>query len=324
MSRSRAYTFTAWADKLAAPLESVDWDLSVVKYVVFQLEACPSTGRHHYQGYFFFADRNGYGMKTAFRLLPQLCGAAATHLEVAKGTPEDNQAYCTEDVKKGVPRVSGPWEFGQLPAPSGPVAKHTLEQAIAALEESGNDVDILARGYPVLYAKFFRQIEALAARAIVKPEVDFSAPRPWQQDVVDLVKTDPDNRSVNWYVDAEGGQGKTYLSKHLIAEYGAFYTTGGKAADILHAYNHQRVIIFDFTRDKDGFVCYSVIEQMKNGLMFSGKYNSMTKIRPHNAHVIVFSNFEPDQTKLSRDRWRITRLHPAPPQDPVALALLGV
>lgn len=291
-----------------------------IKYVVCQKEACPTTGTLHYQGYLFLDGHNGLGEISLRRRLPFLGDRRATRLVPSKGTAQQNKVYCTKPES----RLAGPWEFGEIPSVGGDRSKNTLEEAIAALTEAGYDLQVLARSQPILFAKFHRQLEALAARVQPKPQVDFSAPRPWQQQIVDLVNTEPDSRSVNWIVDETGGQGKTYLSKYLIAEHDAFYTTGGKGADIVHAYNNQRVIIFDFSRDKDGFVSYAVIEQLKNGLVFSGKYNSAFKVRPHQAHVIVFSNFEPDQSKLSRDRWKITRLLPPTAQDPIALSLLGI
>lgn len=260
------------------------------------------------------------GMATLLRRFPMFCGSSATHLSVAIGSSMDNRRYCTKDDT----RVLGPWEFGEIPSVGRPTSKHTLDEAVAALEEAKYDLDVLARSQPVLFGKFHRQLEAITARCQPKPVVDFSQPREWQSKVVDLIKTQADSRSVNWFVDLEGSQGKTYLSKHLIAEYDAFYCTGGRHLDVCHAYNNQNIIIFDFTREKEDHICYSTIETLKNGLVFSSKYNSTTKVRPHNAHILIFANFEPDQSKLSQDRWRITRLTTTPAVDPVPLALLGI
>lgn len=321
MSRSRSYCFTAWADRLEVPLEECNWAIPGLKFAVFQLEKAPTTGRLHYQGYIFFEESNGYGMARVFRMLPQLQDGSATHLSAAIGTAVDNRRYCTKEES----RVDGPWEFGDIPSVGRPAAKHTLDDAIAALQEAGYDLNVLARSQQVLFAKFHRQLEALAARRQVKPVVDFSSPRPWQQVIVDLVKSPADSRSVNWIVDLEGNQGKTYLAKHLVAEHNAFYCGGGRHADIIHAYNGEPVIVFDFVRDKEDQVPYGVIEALKNGLVFSAKYNSCTKTRVGEAHIIVFSNFEPDQTKLSRDRWRITRLVPrSTAPDATTLNLLGL
>lgn len=320
MNRARAYTFTLFCNDVE--LENCRDELMAhCKFVVFQKERAPTTLREHYQGYLFLEGHNGLSRNTLFARIPCLKGA---HLEPARGTPGDNVAYCTKEET----RIEGPWTFGDIPAVGRPKVKHSLEDAVALLEECSYDLDVLARTSTVIFGKFHRQLEAIASRCQPKPQVSIDQLRPWQQYVKDLVASDPDSRSVNWFVDPVGGQGKTLMAKYLVQHYDAFYCTGGKHQDILHAYNNQRVIIFDFTRDKADLVAYSVIEMLKNGIFFSGKYNSTTKTRPTDAHVIVFSNFEPDTSKLSQDRWRIKHLSGDQEdqfvQDPVVHALLGV
>ncbi len=71
--------------------------------------------------------------------------------------------------------------------------------------------------------------------------------------------------------------------------------------------------IFDLSRtcaDKIDHI-YSLIENFKNGIMFSSKYESGTRIFTP-PHVIVFANFIPDildrGNKLSADRWQTHEL----------------
>lgn len=114
-----------------------------------------------------------------------------------------------------------------------------------------------------------------------------------------------------WYVDLEGGVGKTWLAKYLVATKGAFYMQGGKVADVAHAYGGQEYVVCDFTRDKEQVVQYSAIEAFKNGMLFSPKYDSTTKVfKP--AKVICFSNWMPDTSKLSMDRWKIKTISKCP------------
>ena len=65
-------------------------------------------------------------------------------------------------------------------------------------------------------------------------------------------------------------------------------------------------MIFDLSRTQEGFFNYSIIENFKNGYLFSPKYESCVK-HFDVPHVIIFSNFEPEQAKLSEDRWDIHR-----------------
>lgn len=131
--------------------------------------------------------------------------------------------------------------------------------------------------------------------------------RPWQQVIWDKLQQEPHDREIIWVVDEQGGQGKTAFAQYIHAHLKAFYTNGGKHADIAHAYDYEPVVIFDFARSAEEYVSYALIEQMKNGLLFSPKYNSTMKRFPR-PHVVVFSNFQPDRSKLSEDRWDVHQL----------------
>lgn len=52
------------------------------------------------------------------------------------------------------------------------------------------------------------------------------------------------------------------------------------------------------------YVSYSALEELKDGIFFSGKYES-SMVMTNNLHIFVFANFEPDRSKLSKDRWEI-------------------
>lgn len=131
----------------------------------------------------------------------------------------------------------------------------------------------------------------------------------WQKEIVDLVKTMPDDRTINWYWDSEGNKGKTSLAKKLAVEYGAV-PVEGKKNDILYcaAEHESDVYIFDFERSMEEFISYSGIEKIKNGFYMCSKYESKPIIRAC-PHVIIFANFEPDRSKLSKDRWNIKRIN---------------
>ena len=59
---------------------------------------------------------------------------------------------------------------------------------------------------------------------------------------------------------------------------------------------------------KDDYINYGAIEKLKDGIFFSGKYASGLKTRDENAHVVVFSNHEPDPGKWTSDRLFLIRL----------------
>ena len=83
---------------------------------------------------------------------------------------------------------------------------------------------------------------------------------------------------------------------------------GGKAADVAFALDSGKsIFIFDYSRDSAEFLNYGLLEQIKNGTVWSGKYTSFMKRFPV-PHVLVFSNQEPDRRKMSHDRWNVSHI----------------
>lgn len=131
----------------------------------------------------------------------------------------------------------------------------------------------------------------------------------WQRELLELVHTDPDGRTIHWYWSTDGKAGKTETAKYLAHHYGALYLSGGKTADIAYAIDNQSIIIFGYTRSHENFVNYDAMESACDGIIFSSKYQSAAKVFPP-PHVIVFANHPPDETKCSGDRWKITEVFP--------------
>lgn len=68
-----------------------------------------------------------------------------------------------------------------------------------------------------------------------------------------------------------------------------------------------KIIVFDIERSRENFVSYGGIEEVKNGLFFSPKYEGGMCIY-NSPHIFVFANFPPDETQLSEDRWNIINI----------------
>lgn len=136
--------------------------------------------------------------------------------------------------------------------------------------------------------------------------------RPWQQEIVNLIKTEPDDRTIHWYWSAKGNIGKSALTKHLVVRYNGIFCVSGNYADIINLiYNANMdicsLVIFDLPRNNGAHISYSVLESIKNGLVCNTKYETGVKVF-NSPHVIVFSNAPPELDKLSPDRWHITCL----------------
>lgn len=135
----------------------------------------------------------------------------------------------------------------------------------------------------------------------------------YQKEVIELIKKEADERTINWYWEPEGNVGKSALTKHILMKHQAIMVTG-KGNDIKHGiaeyilkHGEVDVVIMDFERSLEEYVNYSAIEQIKNGCFFSGKYES-SQVIFNSPHIIIFANFPPDENKLSRDRWNIKKI----------------
>lgn len=135
---------------------------------------------------------------------------------------------------------------------------------------------------------------------------------PWQQEVVEIVEGDVNDRTIYWIWDENGNTGKTELAKYLHHHHGAILV-GGSAADAKFSileYNKNtdywpEIVLYDVSRSSK--IDYKGIEDIKNGFFFSSKYKSgMAHFNP--PHLIVFANYPPYKKALSADRWSIRNL----------------
>ncbi len=237
-----------------------------------------------------------------------------SHLESAMGTDDDNDKYCTKDgdvlVTKGKPRSATTSSGGydhlgeRLPDLMDYVRRGKGIRELAG--DNPNDAGLLLHygkniSYHIQIEKNMEAMENLEKK-YAKTEW-----KEWQTFIIDwATKEAIHDREVMWITDIDGGQGKTFLSKYLITQ-GAIRFENGKSADIKYAYQGQETVIFDYSRSCMDRVNYEVIESIKNGVMFSPKFESTMKIF-NIPRVIIFANFNPDESKLSRDRWWIVQI----------------
>lgn len=129
-------------------------------------------------------------------------------------------------------------------------------------------------------------------------------PYGWQLEVMNIISTEPDTRTIHWFWEPTGNIGKTTLCKYLVSYKNALMVSG-KSADMFHMIarfpNKRKIILVDCPRSLRDYINYGAIEQIKNGLIFSGKYEGAQLVF-NCPHVIVFANQPPDLGKLSLDR----------------------
>lgn len=140
---------------------------------------------------------------------------------------------------------------------------------------------------------------------------------PFQQEIMNIIAEDPvDDRIIHWFWDEKGCKGKTTLAKHIaLTRPKEMLYLSGSAKDMKYAVtsfqtdqaNDIKIVIFGFPRSMEEFVSYGGIEEIKDGLFFSSKYESSMCV--FNApHIICLANFEPERGKMSLDKWAITEI----------------
>ena len=134
--------------------------------------------------------------------------------------------------------------------------------------------------------------------------------RPWQVDILNIIKSPAHERSIYWFWENTGGVGKSSFAKYLCSVHDAIYIDEGKKSDIINiVYNIENitaksVIVIDVPRDNGNTVSYKAIEQIKNGMICNTKYETGMKLF-NPPHIIIFANMPPEEHKLSADRWKI-------------------
>lgn len=166
--------------------------------------------------------------------------------------------------------------------------------------------------YPGFALQHGRKIEEFRQISLSESNKNFKMPLippnyddlyKWKQHALKLL-IDQSERQILWIIDYVGNTGKSWFSKYLKSHYNAFRYSAGKWQDIAYAYNYEQFCCFDYPRDAEEKVPYGLFEQFKDGEITSGKYYSQIKARK-DIKLIVFSNFKPDVTKMSHDRWQI-------------------
>lgn len=290
MSRARMWCFTDHS--LVDPV----FDQDTMHYLKYQVELCPKTDKLHLQGFVQFKEQ--LRMERVKALFPK------AHLEVCHGTAEENDAYCGKEETRAWPEQE-------------PVVYGTLKVRNAGNSGQRNDLinamDTIAKKRKWSEVLLDRDMAVTTARHLKWAKEVFNASRPkptleltlyeWQAKLVEELDGTPDTRKIIWYVDKDGANGKSTLARWLIANKEAIVLEG-KKADCLYGYNGERIVVFDLSRSTEEYTPYDTIEKIKNGVFFNTKYESGMRVFDQ-PHVVVFSNFWPDQEKMSSDRWDI-------------------
>lgn len=269
-------------DRLSIPINGVN-------YLVFGKEV-GAQGTPHLQGTICFESR---------KRLPQvkdIIGEA--HCTVTRFLTQSIE-YCKKD--------GDVIEWGTIPYTGQKEEKRSdLEEFKASVKEGVTDLKDLRELHSsvcALYPRFVKDyIEDLKEKVTVQP---FPL-RLWQANLNATLALPPNTREIIFIVDRMGNQGKSWFARYYEDLHdNAQIIVPGKKADMAYTIEDKRVYFLDCPRSKQGdFIQYDFLEELKNGYVFSPKYESRVK-KFKVPHVVVLMNEPPDMNKLSNDRYNI-------------------
>ncbi|AXH76208.1 MAG: putative viral replication protein [Atripovirus timinis] len=292
MSQSKVWCFTLnnptddITDRVRAFGESPG-----VEYLIFGKEVGDS-GTPHLQGFIKYKERQRMsGVKIDI--------GANCHVEVARNVPA-SVTYCKKD---------GDFEeFGALVGGQG--KRKDIDLFKEDVKAGMLDLKAVREKHSMLYARCARFCYEYIQDNSPIVAVEAFPLRDWQQELNAELLRAPVPRKVKFIVDVAGNSGKTWFAHYYCSLHeNAQILLPGKKADMAFCLRTDvRVVFIDAPRAKQGdFLQYDFLEEVKNGFVFSSKYESRVK-RLNLTHLVVFMNETPDLTKLSLDRYDIVNV----------------
>jgi hypothetical protein len=261
-----------------------------VSYLIYGKEV-GETGTPHLQGFIAFSARRRLAQVKA------VVGQRA-HVEVTRTVPQAI-TYCKKDGDFT--------EHGQMPA--GPGNRSDIDAFKEDVKLGIVDRKQLRETHSEVFAKYSRFcIEYLHDN---EPQRDMPVHplREWQQNLNNQLNGEPDDRTIVFVVDTVGNKGKSWFAHYYAMLHDKCQVLEpAKKSDMSYVLDSTiRVLFIDAPRSRTEYVLYDFLEAVKNGFVFSPKYESRTKTL-NKCHVVCLMNEYPDMTKLSADRYQIINL----------------
>jgi len=294
-----------WCFTLNNPTEEdeqrIQGNVVEYEYLVYGREV-GATGTPHLQGFVVFVSR-----KRLHQLRTLISDRG--HYELARGTNAQASAYCRKDgnfVQLGNPDV------GLESNGSGQGRRSDFDRLKDWLleQESPPSHYEIASTFPSLWGRYKNACINFVDIFTPKAQLVHGELREWQRDLDNIITGEPDDRTVEFVVDPEGNKGKSWLTRYWFSQRTDMQRLSvGKRDDLAYAIDtSKRVFVFDIPRGQLEYLQYSVLEQLKDQMIFSPKYESSAKVIRHKVHVIVFTNEDPDYGKMTNDRYRVTNI----------------
>lgn len=216
----------------------------------------------------------------------------------------------------GTPHIQGYVEFPEKVRPAG---RNGIPKTIHWGDKDGKPCKANRKANVIYCTKTATIVEGNipVPRKVVFPKFD----KWWQKEVVQIIKTEPDDRSIFWY-HGPAKTGKTTFCKYLVMEHGAILVSG-KGHDVRNAIctylkdtgDFPRIVVFPIPKSfNSDYLHYDALENIKDMLFYSGKYEGGQVAGPC-PHLFVFSNEEPEYERMSADRWKVKSVEEGPEEN---------
>jgi len=313
--RSKNWVFT-WNNYSLEDLKTIDdtWMKKLkLTCVMFGREVAPKTGTPHLQG--FIVTETVKTFKQVKDMFP-----ACVHIERMGGNIDQNVTYCKKEGDAVI--------LGKLPMSRKDKAHKASAVVLEMADrknandwsylieeiEAGRSLKELSVAFPRLFGQYNKGFKEHFEMHRPKPVFDliarYGALLEWQAELMRIIDAGANDRAVHWIYSNDGGVGKSDMLKHLVGTKGFEPFQNGTTTNVAHAWKGGDAV-FDYSRDQEGAINYSILENMKNKLVFSPKYESATKMSEglKDVFVVCFSNTPPDISKLSSDRWNVYEIN---------------
>lgn len=138
-------------------------------------------------------------------------------------------------------------------------------------------------------------------------------PLPWQTEIMEMMKRDPDDRTVTWICQRTGNAGKSKLQKWLCWKGMAKRISMGLAHQIKTAFctseKRYQTYVMNIPRvvgkEEAQRELFSAIEEIKDGWVTGVMYGIEREAFFEPPHIFVFSNELPNLGLCSADRWEL-------------------
>lgn len=248
---------------MSVDLQKKDWSkYEDVAYCTGQLEACPKTDEKHWQFYIEFNKRVG------LKRVKEVVGSNKVHVEIAKGSGEDNDKYCSKVETRYL--FEG-WKYGEHIVQG----KRTDLIEIKKKIEAGTKVETLTMENPQLYHQYGRTLSKL-------------------EDIIMRKKFRTEMTKCIWY-HGKTGVGKSHKAYENFSIDTHYVLPNDKGW--WDAYQQQETVIIN---DFRGEITYNEILQLIDKWPYSVKRRGREPIPFISKKVIITSSLPPHKIYKNR------------------------